>query len=37
MATTNGLAKAGKEVILEAQTECKGETEMEVMQQERDG
>jgi len=35
MATTDGLA-ASKEVILEAQTECK-EMEMEVVQQGLDG
>jgi len=36
MATTDGLAEASKEVILEAQTECK-EMEMEVVQQGLDG
>jgi len=36
MATTDGLAEASKEVILEAQTECK-ETDMEGVQQGRDG
>jgi len=36
MATNNGLAEACKEVILDAQTECK-EVKMEGMQQERDG